>query len=246
MIIGFIGFGEVNYKLNSILSSKIKTITSYENRSENTISKIKNSEIEIVDSFIDVAQNADLVIDSTSPKQALENARKYSKYVKGLYLDLNNISPTTTKEITSYFNGNFIDGAIIGKIDSFKPNIIVSGENAFKLDFLNDYKIDLKIISNEVGDASTLKMLRSSYTKSLSAILIESVDLAKSLNLEDEFFDILAISEGEDFKAKSISRILNTKKHSKRKIEELDELLELFKNEDTKMIKSSKEKLKKI
>jgi hypothetical protein len=41
MIVGFIGFGEVNFKLNSILTkNNIKTLTSIEGRSEDTINKI--------------------------------------------------------------------------------------------------------------------------------------------------------------------------------------------------------------
>lgn len=243
MIIGFIGFGDVNYKLNQILSPKIKTITSLENRSLKTSERIKDSNIEILDSFKEVTMHSDILINATSPKQSLNNLEIYSKYLNGIYLDLNNISPITTKKIDSYFNGNFIDGAVIGKINSIKPTIISSGKSSLKLDFLNDYSLNYRSISENIGDASLLKLLRSSYTKSVSAILIESLDLANTYNLEEEFFNILAISEGDDFKEKSISRVRNTKKNSKRKIEELDEILELFKNEDTTMIKASKEKI---
>ncbi|WP_409199850.1 NAD(P)-dependent oxidoreductase [Methanobrevibacter sp. DSM 116169] len=244
MIVGFIGFGDVNYHINELLSKNgIKTITSCDERSNKTIKRIKNSNIEILDSFKSVASNCDLLIDATSPKQALNNFNKYFKFLDGYYLDLNNISPNTVKKFESE---NFIDGAIIGKISSSEPIIIASGEKALKLEFLNDCNIDFKVISSNIGDASLLKSLRSSYTKSLAAILIESVEIAENFNLKEEFFNILAITEGNSFKNKSTSRISNSIKHKNRKIEELEELIEFFNSQDTTMIKASKEKFKKI
>ena len=138
---------------------------------------------------------------------------------------------------------NFVDGAIIGKIDSNNPVLYLSGENAKELLFLNEF-LNVKVISNRIGDASTLKLLRSIYTKSLSVLLIESYDLAQSLGLEDEFFDVLSLTEGDDFKQKSLSRINNTLKSSKRKSEELEEILQYFNSDELKMVKTALDKLK--
>ncbi len=55
-------------------------------------------------------------------------------------------------------------------------------------------------ISENPGDVSKLKLLRSMYTKSLSAVLMESFEIAENLDLKDEFFDILTLTEGNDFK----------------------------------------------
>ena len=54
------------------------------------------------------------------------------------------------------------------------------------------------------------------YTKSLSAVLIESSEVAKNLNLEEEFFDILSLTEGEDFK-KALCQELTIQKFQKKK-----------------------------
>jgi 3-hydroxyisobutyrate dehydrogenase-like beta-hydroxyacid dehydrogenase len=157
---------------------------------------------------------------------------------------LNNISPDTTEEINSIVD-NFVDGAIIGKIDSKNPTLFLSGENAHKLLFLNDF-LNVNIISDNIGDASKLKLLRSTYTKSLSVLLIETYDLAKKLGLEDEFFDTLSITEGNDFKDKSLSRINNTLKSSKRKAEELEEILNYFNDDEMNMVKVALEELKRF
>lgn len=243
MNITFIGFGKVAFNLVDIIQSgDIVFLTSKENRSESTIDLINKSNVQVCDTFMQAIESADIVISVNTPSKAIEVAKSYSKYCNGIFLDLNNISPKTALEINDLVD-NFVDGAIIGKIDSKNPTIYLSGSKAEELLFLNDY-LDIKVISDNVGDASRLKLLRSTYTKSLSALLIESYQLAQSLNLEDEFFNTLSLTEGDDFKEKSLSRINNTLKSSKRKAEELEEILDYFGNGDLEMVEAALKKLK--
>ena len=88
-----------------------------------------------------------------------------------------------------------------------------------------------------------MKLLRSSYTKTLSAILIESSRIAREYGLEDEFFEILSLTEGDDFREKSTSRINNTLASSKRKSEELEEIIDYFDGQDLTMVKAALRKL---
>ena len=242
MNIALIGFGKVSYNLVKLIqSSKINFLTSTQDRSKNTIELINQSDVEVYETFDKAIEYSDIIISANSPSQAIETARRYGN-TDSIYLDLNNISPKTTNELNSLAN-NFVDGAIIGKIDSDNPTLYLSGVNANKLLFLNEF-LNVKIISDRIGDASTLKLLRSTYTKSLSVLLIESYNLAKKLGLEDEFFDALSVTEGADFKQKSVSRINNTLKSSKRKSEELEEILDYFDGDELKMVKTALDKLK--
>lgn len=243
MNITFIGFGKVSFNLLKIISAPdINFFTSTENRSDKTIELINKSNIKVYDSFKEAIEKSDLVISAVTPANALNAAQKYGKYCKGIYLDLNNISPDTCIQINGLVD-NFVDGAIIGKIDSTSPTLFLSGKNAEKLLFLNDY-LDVKIISFNAGDASKLKLLRSTYTKSLSVLLIETYALAQKLKLEDEFFNVLALTEGDEFKEKSLSRINNTLKTSQRKSEELEEILNYFNGDELEMVKTALNKLK--
>ena len=240
MKIGFIGFGKVARNLVRLINSEnITFLTSAQNRSENTIKNMEESDVEILDTFKEVATLSDILISANSPNQALDVAVKCGKYSKGIYMDLNNISPKETLEINKHVN-NFVDGAIIGKIDSANPILYLSGKNLESL--LNDF-LEIRKISENPGDASKLKLLRSMYTKSLSAVLIESSEVAKNLNLEEEFFDILSLTEGEDFKKSALSRINNTKNSKKRKAEELEQIIDYFENQDLTMVKASFKKL---
>lgn len=243
MNIAFIGFGKVAYTLSRLIkSSDINFLTSTEKRSNDTIDLINKSNIEVYDSFREALENAEIIISAVTPSKAVKVADMYGPYCNGIYLDLNNISPDTSEKISNVVD-NFVDGAIIGKIDSKNPTLFLSGENAHKLLFLSDF-LNVNIISDNIGDASKLKLLRSTYTKSLSVLLIETYDLAKKLDLEDEFFDTLSITDGDDFKDKSLSRINNTLKSSKRKAEELEEILNYFNSDELDMVNAALNKLK--
>jgi len=242
MIIGLIGFGKVSQNLVELIQSdEITFITSTENRSSETIKNIEKSNAKILDDFKEVAIKSDILISANSPKNALGVAEKYGGYARGIYLDLNNVSPNTTNEISKHVE-NLVDGAIIGKIDSDKPVIYISGEKSDELLFLNEF-IETVKLSDKAGDASILKMLRSTYTKTVSALLMESFDLAKKQGLEEEFLDTLKITEGEDFREKSLSRITNTLNARKRKSEELEEILNYFNDDDLIMVKAALERL---
>lgn len=242
MIIGLIGFGKVSQNLLKLIKSdNITFITSKENRSAGTMEKIDDAEIEVLDTFREVAEKSDILISANSPKQALEVAQKYAKLTGGIFVDLNNVSPDTTQKISELAD-DFVDAAIIGKIDSPNPVLYLSGKSAFKLKFLDEF-IKTVIISDKIGDASILKMLRSTYTKTLSAVLIESYELSKKYGLENEFFDTLSLTEGDEFREKSLSRIQNTCGSSKRKSEELEEIIDYF-DDDLIMVEAALEKLR--
>mgnify|MGYP000880606990 FL=1 len=92
-------------------------------------------------------------------------------------------------------------------------------------------------------------MLRSIYTKGVSALLIETFENAN--NLSSQLWDILEITENTDFKSSSTSRIKNSKKNKKRKNEELNEILNFLKNQNSStnnliMTEATKNKFEKL
>ncbi len=247
MDIGFIGFGKVNQTLANKLTKQYKTYVSIENRSEETIKRIKQTETIKLDSNKQLMEKCDIIISANSPKNALNVAKQFSNY-EGLYLDLNNINPTTTLKIEQIFSNNFIDGAIIGKVENLKL-LILSGPKSKKLSIFKNCNIKTNIISDKIGDASKLKMLRSIYTKGVSALLIETFENAN--NLSSQLWDILEITENTDFKSSSTSRIKNSKKNKKRKNEELNEILNFLKNQNSStnnliMTEATKNKFEKL
>ena len=67
MIIGLIGFGKVSeYLIKLINSDDIQFVTSAEGRSDKTIKNIHKSNIEVADTFKEVAIRSDILISATS------------------------------------------------------------------------------------------------------------------------------------------------------------------------------------
>ena len=245
MKIGFLGFGEVNQTLAKQLKNKHELYVSIENRSQNTINKIQKTKIKQIKKDTELTKHCNLIINATTPKSALNTAKKYKKY-NGIYLDLNNINPITTEKINKTLN-NFIDGAIIGNIKKLQL-LLLSGQQAEKLKFLNE-TIPTKIISKNPTDASKLKMIRSTYTKTITATLKETFNIAEKLNIDKQLWEILETTENtNNFKNNSISRIKNSNKN--RKIEEIEEILNYLEymnisDYDKIMINSTYSKFKK-
>ncbi|RBQ23337.1 Pyrroline-5-carboxylate reductase [Candidatus Methanobinarius endosymbioticus] len=237
MKIGFIGFGEVASILSKKLLSKntsfenIEILSSTEDRSEKTKKLCENSSITILDTFEEVAKFSDILISVTSPHDAIKIAKEYATITNNLFLDLNNVSPKTTIGINNLKNNSkFVKGAIIGKISSEDYVIYLSGKYAKDLEFLNDFGLNIKYIGKKVEDSSYIKILRSIYTKGVTAILYELFNISEELNLTNEVFEALNYTERENFESKSMSRINSLINSHERKYEEMDEILEFLKS----------------
>ena len=264
MKFGFIGFGEVSYTLSKILLSYgFEVLTSTEGRSKKTKELVKSLDIPVLDSFEDVAQESDILISANSPQSALAVALKYGSLTQGIFLDFNNISPNTAKQIENYLSDeHFIDSSIMGRVSSEELHLYFSGRKAEEFvsnmrNFIRDtdapsnVKVNIKVVSDEIGDVSKLKILRSSYTKGVSALLVETFETAEKLGLSEELWEILSLTENRDFETSAKSRIASSKKKSKRKYEELIEVLEFLDDVDKKrkskiMALATKEKFEKL
>ena len=263
MKFGFIGFGEVSYTLSKILLSYgFEVLTSTEGRSKKTRDLVKSLDLNVLDSFEEVARQSDILISANSPQSALAVALKYGSLTDGLFLDFNNISPNTARQIENYLTDeHFIDSAIMGKVKADKLNFYFSGRKANEFvenmrNFIKDndapgVEVNIKVVSDEIGDVSKLKILRSSYTKGVSALLIETFETAEKLGLSDELWEILALTENRDFEASAKSRISSSYKASKRKHEELNEVIEFLDGVDKKrkskiMALATREKFEKL
>lgn len=228
MKVGFLGFGEVALTLSSWLKEGgAEVYTSLENRSPKTQARAKESAVNICDDNQALAELSDILISSVTPAEAVNIAQEVGKHVKGLYVDVNNISPQTANlALCCILNGKTVDAAIMGRVGEIgNPTLIVaSGEYAGQFSILNKYGLNIKVLDHELGQAKALKMLRSYYTKGVSALLFESLFKAYNLGLDDEFLRCLEITECPDFKGSAISRIKNSTYHAERKLQEMDEV----------------------
>ena len=226
MRVGFIGFGEVAYTLASRLISRgAEVVTSLEGRSPSTIERARA--LGVTEASEEDVYSCEIVISAVTPDVALEAARRAGRHVRGIYVDMNNISPGTVRMASSLIeNGGFVDAAIMGSVrrKGADVRIIASGRDAPEFMKLNMYGLNIEVRGREPGDASAIKMLRSSYTKGVSALLWETLTAARRMGLEEDVLEMLEYTEGRDFRESAISRLKSSCIHARRRYEEMNEV----------------------
>jgi 3-hydroxyisobutyrate dehydrogenase-like beta-hydroxyacid dehydrogenase len=130
------------------------------------------------DSFSQFCQTCEIIF-SICPPHAAEDVAKsvIEQKFKGFYLDANAISPQRATQIGQMMEDNgihFIDGGIIGG-PAWKPNetrLYLSGKFTNLIaECLSNGPLETKIIGDDIGKASALKMCYAAYSKGTTALL---------------------------------------------------------------------------
>ncbi|MEM4524979.1 MAG: NAD(P)-binding domain-containing protein [Methanothermobacter sp.] len=225
--VGFIGFGEVASTMASkLLNEGIEVLTATKGRSERTRKRAHDLGVNECSDILEVSRRSDILISAVTPSVAVKVAKEVGDHVRGVYVDINNVAPSTVKKALGYIrNGRVVDAAIMGRITKdLRVKILASGASAHDFAKLNDYGFNIEVRGDRVGDASALKMLRSSYTKGVSALLWETLLAAYRMGLDEDLLEILEETEGEGFKERAISRVISSALHSKRRYEEMKDV----------------------
>jgi 3-hydroxyisobutyrate dehydrogenase-like beta-hydroxyacid dehydrogenase len=250
MKIGFIGFGEVASTLSEgLLKNGGEVSTCITGRSSKTQKFARDTDLNLCRSNRELAETSDILISAVTPAAAIKTAQNLGKHVKGVYVDINNISPVTAKKALSFIeNGKIVDASIIGSVRmGLKVQIIASGRFADEFAKLNNYGMNITVIGSEIGQASGVKMLRSSFTKGISALLFEALYPAYEMGIDNEVLKYISETEHEGFKNSAVSRIISSAFHAKRRHEEMTEVIEMLsKYEDPKMSKATQDFFKEL
>jgi 3-hydroxyisobutyrate dehydrogenase-like beta-hydroxyacid dehydrogenase len=232
MNVGFIGFGEVASILSEgLMKNGADVYTSMEGRSTRTKNNIQKTGVETYPSYKALAENSDIIISSVVPSKAIEVAGMVGKYSNGIYVDINNVSPkTVVNALENIKNGKTVDAAIIGSVvkNGVDVKIIASGSCANEFADLTNYGLNITVVGSVNGQASGIKLLRSSYTKGVSALLFESIYQAYKMGIDSEVLNYISETECPDFIESAKSRIISAGFHAQRRSEEMDELVEMF------------------
>ena len=246
MKIGFLGFGEVASTLAAgLLNNGADVLTCVDGRSLKTKELAQKAELCLCRSNRELAESSDILISAVTPFQAVKVAKLVGKYSKGIYVDINNISPSTVKEaLLQVKNGKTADASIIGSVRKrgLNVHILASGHCAKQFAELNQYGMNIDVIGEETGQASAIKLFRSSFTKGISALLFETLYSAYKMGIDEEVLKYIAETECEGFKDSAVSRIISSAVHSRRRAEEMKEVVELIsKSSDATMSKATEE-----
>ncbi|BAY34513.1 6-phosphogluconate dehydrogenase NAD-binding protein [Nostoc carneum NIES-2107] len=236
--VGILSPGDMGQAIASVLNQNgLKIIAALDNRSDRTRQLATAANIQDVGSIKQLVIESDIVLSVLVPAAATAAAAQVAEIIGNvgksiLYVDANAISPQKVKNIAQLIEskgGQFVDASIIGPPPRVpnRTRIYASGKQAVELQQLRDYGLDIRVIGDEIGKASGLKMSYAALTKGLTAIGTELLIAAHRLNLDKELWDEVATSQPE--LAKILTRSLPSmtpKAH--RWIGEMEEIAETF------------------
>jgi len=229
MKVGFLGFGEVASILSrGLMKNGAEVYTCVDGRSTRTRNNILKTGVGTYPSYRALAENSDILISSVVPSKAIEVAEMVGKYSRGIYVDINNVSPkTVVTTLDKIENGKTVDAAIIGSVvkRGVDVKIIASGSCANEFADLENYGMNINVVGSVNGQASGIKLLRSFYTKGVSALLFESIYYAYKMGIDREVLEYISETECPNFIESAKSRIISAAFHVQRRSEEMDELV---------------------
>jgi 3-hydroxyisobutyrate dehydrogenase-like beta-hydroxyacid dehydrogenase len=232
MKIGFLGFGEVASTLSvGLMEHGAEVYTCVEGRSTRTKKNILKTGVKTYPSYKVLAENSDILISSVVPSKAIEVAEIVGKYSMGIYVDINNVSPKTViGALDKIENRKTVDAAIIGSVAKNGVNVMVIASGCCANEFANlkNYGMNITVVGNENGQASGIKLLRSAYTKGVSALLFESLYQGYKMGIDKEVLKYISETECQDFIESATSRIISAAFHAQRRSEEMDEVVEML------------------
>ena len=197
--VGILSPGDMGHTVGERLKSNgLRVVAHLADRSERTRGLAAKAGIEEVDSYDALVEEADIVLCILVPAEAGAAAQKVADALGRtgadlLYADCNAIAPQTTIEIGETITeagGRFVDASIIGPPPRGEgaTRFYASGKHANELAKLNDYGLDVPVISDRIGDASAIKMCYAGLTKGLTALCVELLVAAEALGVREALF----------------------------------------------------------
>jgi 3-hydroxyisobutyrate dehydrogenase-like beta-hydroxyacid dehydrogenase len=186
-VVGLLHPGEMGAAIGAVLRQHgIEVLWASEGRSEATAARAQAAGLIDAGTVAELAQRSNVVVSVCPPHAAAEVAAAVGDF-RGVFVDANAISPATARRIAPMFE-RFVDGGIVGGPPSSAsgPRLYLSGRDAGTVPALFDgTTVDVRVLSERVGDASALKMAYAAWTKGTAALLLAIREVARSEGVED-------------------------------------------------------------
>jgi 3-hydroxyisobutyrate dehydrogenase-like beta-hydroxyacid dehydrogenase len=224
-----IGFGEVGRIFARDLRAKgVERITAYD------IGAVPPADgVIFAASAPEAVRDAELAISSVTAGSAMEALQaalpglRHGPYV----LDVNSVSPGTKRKeaaIVEAAGGRFVEAAVMTSVPPkglASPMWLGGPHAAAFVEDAEGLEMDLRVFSDTVGGASSVKMSRSIMIKGLEALVTECMQTARHYGVEqlvlDSLGDTLPHADWRALARYTMSRALI---HGKRRAEELREV----------------------
>ncbi len=179
-----------------------------------------------------LCEASDLVISAVTASNTLAVAREAAPLMRqgAIFLDLNSASPGTKKECAARVEaagGHYVEAGVMTSVPPYGVRVpmLLGGARAAELSaLLNNWGLDTRAVSAELGVASAIKMCRSVMIKGLEALVIESYATARAYGVEDHVLPTLQETfPSIDWAQQGAYFFSRVVQHGKRRAEEMRE-----------------------
>ena len=160
-------------------------------------------EIETGDDAAAALDDRAFILSLVTADAALDAARVYAPLLPegALWCDMNSVAPDTKREAAAAIEaagGRYVDVAVMAPVDKgMAVPLLVSGPHALAAQPLLEALGfgNIRVVGEEVGRASAIKMIRSVMVKGLEALSWECAAAARAAGVFDEVMASLDASE---------------------------------------------------
>jgi 3-hydroxyisobutyrate dehydrogenase-like beta-hydroxyacid dehydrogenase len=191
MPVGLLHPGEMGAAIGAALRARGEMVLwASAGRSRATVERAESAGLSDVGEVRELCRRCDVLVSVCPPQAAADVARLVAEF-DGVYVDANAVSPETAREIAGLVD-RFVDGGIIGPPPRGPDTTrlyLSGGEANLVAERFGGTTIDARVVSEELGAASALKMSYASWTKGSSALLLAARALAKAEGVEEALLE---------------------------------------------------------
>jgi len=207
--VGIVSPGDMGQAIaRRIAESGLSVHTALDGRSERTRTLARDAGLHDCGAMENLVRTCELIVSVINPGEAMNVAREAAAAMKTTgrriaFADLNAVSPQTTKDLDRAIRdagGLYIDGGIIGpppRGEKDRPRIYVSGPDAWLFEQIRHPNLQVRVLSERVGDASAVKMCYAAMTKGTTALMVELLVAARKLGVEQALGNELRESQSD-------------------------------------------------
>jgi 3-hydroxyisobutyrate dehydrogenase-like beta-hydroxyacid dehydrogenase len=200
LVLGLIHPGEMGAALGAALRADGREVLyASAGRSDATAGRAREAGLEDVGTIEELRRRADLLLSVCPPHAAAEVAASVAGFT-GMYVDANAVSPATARALAAEVErggARFVDGGIVGPPPrrAGVTRLYLSGIDAHQAsDVLGTPLIDARVVSDEIGAASAVKMTYAAWSKGTAAMLLAIQAVARAERVEEALLAEWALS----------------------------------------------------
>ena len=195
--IALIGFGEVGTLFaKELIASGRHSVSTYdilfESAQGNELKdKARGLKAEPCPSASAASKDALVVISAVTATSARDAAEQAGGYLKPgqFFLDINSVSPETKRadeQAVARSGAAYVEAAVMAPVAPYGIKVLLGGKRAGELAaLLNPSGMKMRAVSEQVGQASAIKMCRSVFIKGIEALAVEGFLAARRYGVED-------------------------------------------------------------